>query len=127
MDDTIEVSLGVSVGGLVCIRIPARGMADPIPGGAVPEGDSGMEAGLEMKVSATQRGFGIVMYESWPSKEPKRLVQESSLVGEADDALSRPGSSYLWFGDDHHLNREEVLELIAILTSWVETGRLAGE
>lgn len=41
-----------------------------------------------------------------------RLIQESSAVGD-----------YLWVGD-HHLNREEVTELITRMQHWLKTGRL---
>lgn len=55
------------------------------------------------------------------------------LVGESPSpfgAKSKPGASYLWIGGDsdsrsHHLNREEVEELISHLQRWVSTGSLA--
>ena len=54
------------------------------------------------------------------------LALESSAVGDYDDSVDRPGSSFLWFGDHHHLNREEVSELVGFLQHWLDTGRLAG-
>jgi hypothetical protein len=35
-----------------------------------------------------------------------------------------PGSSFLWVGDDLHLNREEIEELVAVLEDWLEHKRL---
>ena len=73
----------------------------------------------------TQRGFVLVRHPAYPNGEPSRLVQESSAVGEYHDAMDKPGSSFLWIGKEHHLNREEVAELIHHLTWWLKSGRLA--
>ena len=80
-----------------------------------------------MRVTQTQRGFQAVVHEVYPPKEPpqeERVVQQSSAIGEYDDSLDKPGSSYLWVGKDHHLNREEVAQLVKHLQHWLKTGQL---
>lgn len=81
-----------------------------------------------MELVDTARGFEVVTHPVYPSSNPHsvsdRLVQQSSVVGEYDDAMGRPGSSALWIGENHHLYREEVAELIGHLTRWLETGNL---
>lgn len=82
-----------------------------------------------MKVEKTDRGFPVIEHPVYASDtgEIARLVQQSSAVGDYPDAFVNPGSSFLYVGDAHHLNREEVVELIAHLQRWVETGDLRGE
>lgn len=78
-----------------------------------------------MKLIKSDRGFEVIIHDS--SNELSkgiRLVQQSSAVGPYEDSLDKPGSSYLWIGRDHHLNREEVSELVDHLKSWLETGSL---
>ncbi len=53
-----------------------------------------------------------------------RLIQESSAIGDYEDSEDNVGSSYLWVGNDHHLNREEVSLLVHIMSSWLIDGRL---
>ena len=79
-----------------------------------------------MKSSKTQRGFVVVVHEKYQNKpgEMTRLIQESSAIGDYENSADEPGSSYLWVGSDHHLNREEVGELIARMQHWLDTGRL---
>lgn len=79
-----------------------------------------------MKVTATEKGFRVLSHlpYSEESDEEIRLVQESSAVGNYDDSMDRPGSSFLWIGKDHHLNREEVAELIEHMRQWLDTGQL---
>lgn len=79
-----------------------------------------------MIASKTVRGFVIVTEEKYQNEpgEMTRLIQESSAIGDYDDAIEKPGSSYLWVGQDHHLNREQVSELIIMMTHWLETGRV---
>lgn len=75
--------------------------------------------------TVTHRGFIVVMHEKYPNNgEQTRLIQESSVIGDYDDSFDRPGSSYLWVGQDHHLNRGEVAELISQMRHWLDTGRL---
>ena len=78
-----------------------------------------------MKVSKTESGFGIVEHEKYTNdKEQTRLIQASSAIGDYDDSCDNPGSSYLWVGKDHHLNREEIQQLTNILQIWLMTGKL---
>lgn len=77
-----------------------------------------------MKYSTTNRGFGIVEHPSYLSQEVSRLVQSSSKIGDYEDAFDRPGTSALWIGEDHHLDREEVAKLVEHLQAWLTTGSL---
>lgn len=54
-----------------------------------------------------------------------RLVGRSSAIGDYDDSCDNPGTSFLWIGKDHHLNREEVSELVEYLVNWLNTGKLS--
>ena len=54
----------------------------------------------------------------------KKLIQESSAMGDYKNSWERPGSSYLWVGEYHHLNREEVKELIKRMKHWLRKCRL---
>jgi hypothetical protein len=54
----------------------------------------------------TERGFAALFHPEYISGCPTRLIQESSAIGDYEDAFNKPGSSYLWIGKDHHLNRE---------------------
>lgn len=76
-----------------------------------------------MKTINTDRGFRVILHKKYASEsgEYERLVQESSAVG-VD--LDSPGSSFLWIGENHHLNREEIAELIAKLQYWLDNKRL---
>lgn len=83
-----------------------------------------------MKTGTNARGFSHIMHpthlaEACGGGEPNRLVSQSSTIGDYDDSFDKPGSSYLWVGDNHHLNREEVADFITHLQHWVETGDLA--
>jgi len=79
-----------------------------------------------MKAEKTERGFVVVTHAKYPPDGTEtRLAQESSIVGDYDYAFDRPGSSALWIGENHHLNREEVAELILRLNHWLSKGRLA--
>ena len=78
-----------------------------------------------MKASTTSRGFVVIEEENYQDGEMTRLIQESSTVGDYDDSPEKPGSSYLWVGQDHHLDREQVTELISRMQHWLLTGRLA--
>ncbi len=80
-----------------------------------------------MQGKKTERGFVVVVEEKYQNDpgEFTRLIQESSAIGDYDDAFDRPGSSYLWVGSDHHLNREQVKELIERMQNWLTSGRLA--
>ena len=52
------------------------------------------------------------------------LIQEASSTGNNDNAHEVPGSSFLWVGNEHKLNREEIAQLIAKMQHWLDTGRL---
>ena len=81
-----------------------------------------------MRVKTTERGFPTIVHPKYASDEGEtRLVQQSSAIGDYADSFDKPGSSYLWLGDDHHLNREEVRELIRHLSKWCATGRFLDE
>ncbi len=83
-----------------------------------------------MKVKITERGFEYIEVDGHDSSVhcgPKRLLQESSTIGDYDDAFDRPGTSFLWVGEHHHLNREQVEEMIAHMQSWIDTGSLFTE
>jgi hypothetical protein len=75
-----------------------------------------------MRVEKTHHNYDLIEHLSY-SENPEliRLVQQSSAAGESPFG---PGSSYLWVGDKHHLDRQEVLELVAHLHAWLETGSL---
>jgi len=73
----------------------------------------------------SNRGFRIVKADYYPPNGEKiRLVQESSSVGDYEDSLECAGSSYLWVGDNIHLDREEVSELVRCLQYWLTNKRL---
>ncbi len=79
-----------------------------------------------MKSSKAGRGFVTVVHEKYQNKpgEMTRLIQESSAIGDYNDSCERPGSSFLWVDEDHHLNREEVKELIDRMNYWLDNKRL---
>ena len=77
-----------------------------------------------MKSHETPRGFRVLTHPSYIGKVDTRLVQESSAIGDYKDSMAQPGSSFLWVGDAHHLNREEVAELVKRMQHWLKRGRL---
>lgn len=78
-----------------------------------------------MKIEETGRGFCLLTHTTYPPGIIEtRLVQESSAIGNYEDAYSKPGSSFLWIGREHHLNREEVAELVGYLRTWLSQGRM---
>ena len=78
-----------------------------------------------MKRYEISRGFrGLEQAEYIEQEKVSRVVQESSAVGDYEDSLEKPGSSFLWLGEKHHLDREEVAFLVEHLSYWLETGRL---
>jgi hypothetical protein len=56
--------------------------------------------------------------------EETRLISESSAIGDYRDSLRCPGSSFQWVGENHHLNREEVKELVGRMQEWLKKKRL---
>ena len=79
---------------------------------------------MNEQIVTTERGFQLLEWTTYNGELKTRLVQESSGIGDYVDALDNPGSSYLWIGKDHHLNREEVRELTGILVEWLTKKRL---
>ena len=81
-----------------------------------------------MNVVLTERGFPTLTHTVYPNKadETKRILQQSSVVGDYPESFANPGSSALWIGDDFHLNREEVAELMGYMATWLATGDLLG-
>jgi hypothetical protein len=78
-----------------------------------------------MRMVKSHRGFRLVTHEKYAGDNKElRLLQESSAVGDYEDSFDCPGSSFLWVTDNHHLNREEVGELINILQHWLDNKRL---
>jgi len=81
-----------------------------------------------MKYELSNRGFGFIMHPTYANRpEEARLISESSAVGDYEDSMDSPGSSYLWVGEHHHLNREEVEELVIRMQGWLTVGRLLPE
>lgn len=77
-----------------------------------------------METITTGRGFRAITNEPYTEGD-KRVVSESSAIDfDTDDGMEHPGSSYLWVGQDQHLNREEVAKLRDALTYWLENKRL---
>jgi len=77
-----------------------------------------------MKVTKNSRGFEHLEHRPHDASlgASQRLVQASSASG--DDHLDRPGTSFLWLGQDHHLSRSEVRQLVAHLQAWLDSGSL---
>lgn len=80
-----------------------------------------------MHAKKSERGYTFVLEEKYQNKrgEFTPIIGESSAIGDYDDSMAKPGSSFLWVGNDHHLNREQVRELIQRMEHWLATGRLA--
>lgn len=78
-----------------------------------------------MQVKATSRGFRFIEHPMYPPDGSSgAVVRESSAIGDYHDSFNSPGSSYLWVGDNHHLNREEVANLIEHMQDWLKYGRI---
>lgn len=78
-----------------------------------------------MQVTVSDRGFERIALPKYTEPhEPKRLVGQSSAIGDYPDSFDRPGSSFLWIDEHHHLNREQVAELVKHLKAWLKTGSL---
>ena len=80
-----------------------------------------------MKSTKTERGFIVIEHITYPKEMTKRLIQESSAIGDYEDSFSHPGSSFLWIDENFHLNREEVQQFIDILKHWLENKRLPND
>lgn len=75
-----------------------------------------------MHIVKNNRGFRVLVEEKYQNEpgEFTQLVEESSAIGDYDNSFDKPGSSFLWIGQDHHLNREQVKELISYLQHWLD-------
>jgi len=84
-----------------------------------------------MQVIVTERGFEWLEYPTYSNNpKVKAIARQSSAIGDYPDAMDRPGSSFLWIGNQdaketHHLNREEVAEFVKHLQTWLKTGKFA--
>ncbi len=79
-----------------------------------------------MNIVKSDRGFECLRHPSYVGgRAGARLAAQSSAIGDYKDSLDRPGSSFLWVGEHHHLNREEAREFAEAVLRWVETGSLA--
>lgn len=79
-----------------------------------------------MKITKSDRGFEFLNHDTYLEEDREansRLASQSSAIG--DDSLDIPGSSFLWIGEHHHLNRREVAQLVEHLQSWLSHGRLS--
>ena len=76
-----------------------------------------------MKAIESERGFIHIVHPLYVNQLDARVISESSAIGDYKDS-DQPGSSYLWVGDGHHLNREEVQELIKLMQHWLDHKRL---
>jgi len=78
-----------------------------------------------MEIERSERGFDFLIHPAYlPEDDFSRLASQSSAIRDYEDAWDRPGSSCLWIGEHHHLNREEVAQFVAHLQAWLNTGSL---
>lgn len=78
-----------------------------------------------MKAEKNQRGFITVTHEKYTEPNTdERIIQESSVIGDYENSFQKPGSSFLWVGENHHLDREEIKELVERMEYWLKNGRL---
>jgi len=80
-------------------------------------------------VTETPWGFQVITFKDHSGDKVE--LQQSSAIGPYDDAIDRPGSSYVWLGSEYygrvHLSRDHVLCLIDVLATWLRTGRFDKE
>lgn len=78
-----------------------------------------------MYIELSERGFRFLKKRNYSVRpQETRVVSESSAIGPYDDSMENPGSSYLWVGNDHHLNREESRTLALAILHWTIHGKL---
>lgn len=82
------------------------------------------DRGFRRIVATVYGGQNNLAFEPDDTDPVALLVAEASTVGDYPDSLDRPGSSFLWVGEYHHLDRNQVAELAAALNHWLESGRL---
>lgn len=78
------------------------------------------------KHKRTERGFELVEFTDVNGRDCS--LQQSSAIGNHDDAVKKPGSSFVWLGINGekrmHLNQEQVKGLVERLQQWLATGGL---
>lgn len=77
------------------------------------------------KVRKTSRGFDIIDFKDYYDEECS--IQQSSMVGDNKDSLTKPGTFLVWLGagkNRMHLNRKQVTGLIKVMKHWLKTGTL---
>ena len=72
-----------------------------------------------MKVEHTHHGLELISHPEYPP-DPE-YSPYSVAVSMLVQTSSRAYPASLWFGKNHHLSRDEVIDLIAHLQSWVDT------
>ena len=77
-----------------------------------------------MNKFVTDLGLQRIMHRVHAGIEQTVVVGQSVASRPDPDVLTQPGSSYLWLSGGHHLDRQEVRELMRYLSHWVNTGRL---
>lgn len=77
-----------------------------------------------MHIVKSERGFEFLKHGAYLLPHKERLASQSSVIGDYEDSCERPGTSYLWIGEHHHLDREEVAQLVQHLQAWLRTGSL---
>lgn len=78
-----------------------------------------------MKIEKSERGFESLLCLKYDQGEDVPIVSQSSAIGDYEDSFEKPGSSYLWVGEDAHLDREGVQSLVNHLRGWLKTGKLS--
>lgn len=76
-----------------------------------------------MEKRTSERGFQALVIKD-ADRGDFGVVRQSSAIGSYENSVDKPGSSFLWIGDEVLFNREEVKELISYLQHWLETGDL---
>ena len=76
----------------------------------------------------TNRGFQQIDFTDHSDDDCS--VWQSSAIDDTQRGLENPGSSCLWLGTVEcpmHLSREHVGELLAVMQTWLKTGKLTKE
>lgn len=77
-----------------------------------------------MKVELTERGFELVKFKDANGKDCS--LQQSSAIGEKDEDMLNPGTSFIWLGREPcrmHLNRQQTFLLAMKLMNWLDHGK----
>lgn len=89
-----------------------------------------MNTKLKMKLRTLNEFPEILGETHTENRDWSRFICQSTMAEtEVDDkgyvtSITSPGTAYLWFHGDFHLNREEVCDVIDALTEWVNEGEL---